>query len=81
MHVLNRSATSTDIAFELELDATTDHVGSYPVFDGPERIGMNPYAEAALGKTVWTSSSLEGAYNPPQAAIKYRVVYFKYLDP
>jgi hypothetical protein len=65
----------------LELDANKDNVGSYPVFDGPERVGMNPYSEAALGKIVWNKSSLEDAYNPPQAAIKYRVVYFKYLDP
>jgi len=38
-------------------------------------------SQAALGKVAWTKSSLEDAYNPPQAAIKYRVVYFKYLDP
>jgi hypothetical protein len=66
---------------KLQLDADADHVGTYAVFDGPERVGMNPYAQAALGKVAWTKSSLEDAYNPPQAAIKYRVVYFKYLDP
>ena len=65
----------------LALDADSTHVGTYPVFDGPERVGMNPYAQAALGKVAWTKSSLEDAYNPPQAAIKYRVVSFKYLDP
>ena len=32
-------------------------------------------------KIVWEKSSLEDAYNPPQPAIKYRVVYFTYLDP
>ncbi len=64
----------------LQLDANADHTGSYPTFDGPERVGTNPFAEAALGKVAWTKSSLEDADNPPQAAIKYRVVYFKYLD-
>lgn len=64
----------------LQLDANADHVGTYPQFDGPERVSMNPYTQAALGKVAWTKSTLEGAYNPPQAAIKYRVVYFKYLD-
>lgn len=65
----------------LQLDANKDHIGTYPAFDGPEKVGTNPFAEAALGKVVWNKSSLEDAYNPPQAAIKYRVVYFKYLDP
>jgi hypothetical protein len=74
---LFRKASQT----RLELDANKDNVGTYPILDGPERVGMNPYAEAALGKIVWNKSSLEDAYNPPQAAIKYRVVYFKYLDP
>ncbi|MEI9898637.1 MAG: hypothetical protein WDN28_33465 [Chthoniobacter sp.] len=54
--------------------------GSYPAFDGPQQVGMDPYAAAALGKVAWNKSTLEDAYNPPQAAIKYRVVYFKYLD-
>lgn len=64
----------------LQLDANSEFTGTYPAFDGPERVSMNPFAEAALGKVAWTRSSLEEAYNPPQAAIKYRVVYFKYLD-
>lgn len=64
----------------LQLDANQDHTGTYPQFDGPERVGMDAYAAAALGNVTWTKSSLEDAYNPPQAAIKYRVVYFKYLD-
>jgi hypothetical protein len=64
----------------LQLDANADFTGTYPQFDGPERVSMNPYTQAALGKVAWTKSTLEDAYNPPQAAIKYRVVYFKYLD-
>jgi len=64
----------------LQLDANADNTGTYPQYDGPERVGMNAYTQAALGKVVWTKSTLEDAYNPPQAAIKYRVVYFKYLD-
>jgi len=64
----------------LQLDANADHVGTYPEFDGPQQVGTNRYAKAALGNVVWSKSSLEDAYNPPQAAIKYRVVYFKYLD-
>lgn len=60
----------------LSLDVT----GTYPIFDGPERVATNKYAAAALGTVAWSKSSLEDAYNPPQAAIKYRVVYFKYLD-
>jgi len=61
---------------QLNLDVT----GSYPVFDGPEPVGMDPYTKAALGNVRWQKSSLEDAHNPPQAVIKYRVVYFKYLD-
>ncbi|WP_050024168.1 hypothetical protein [Verrucomicrobium sp. BvORR034] len=60
----------------LDLDAA----GRYPKFDGPEPVGMDVYTASALGSVEYTSSSLEDAYNPPQAAIKYRVVYFKYLD-
>ncbi|WP_075090364.1 hypothetical protein [Verrucomicrobium spinosum] len=57
-----------------------DTAGRYPKYDGPEPVGMDVYTASALGKVEYTSSSLEDAYNPPQAAIKYRVVYFKYLD-
>lgn len=57
-----------------------DTSGAYAEFDGPERVGMNPFTEVALGKVRWRESSLEDAYNPPQALIKYRVVSFKYLD-
>lgn len=65
----------------LQLDADNTNVGTYPTFDGPERVGTNSYARKALGEVAWEKSTLENAYNPPQAAIKYRVVYFKYLDP
>lgn len=57
-----------------------DTNGAYAEFDGPERVSMNPFTEVALGKVRWRESSLEDAYNPPQALIKYRVVSFKYLD-
>jgi hypothetical protein len=57
-----------------------DTSGKYPPFDGPEPVAADTYLTAALGKVSWQASSLENAYNPPQPAIKYRVVYFKYLD-
>lgn len=60
----------------LALDAN----GTYPLFDGPERVGMSPYFGKVLGNVRYTYSTLEQADNPPQAVIKYRVVYFKYLD-
>ncbi len=54
--------------------------GTYPWYDGPQQVGMDRYTSKALGKVKWTESTLEDAYNPPQPVIKYRVVYFKYLD-
>ena len=57
-----------------------DTKGTYPEYDGPQKVEMNHFASAALGQVVWNQSSLEEAYNPPQAVTKYRVVYFKYLD-
>ncbi len=69
---LTRTAGQT----RLNLDTS----GSYPVFDGPEAVGTDPYTQAALGGVSYKKSSLEEADNPPQAVIKYRVVYFKYLD-
>lgn len=57
-----------------------DTKGAYPEYDGPEKVGMDPFTESALGKIKYRESSLEEAYNPPQPTIKYRVVYFKYLD-
>lgn len=59
---------------------TLDPNGMYPWFDGPQEVEMDEYASRALGSVRWTSSSLEEAYNPPQPAIKYRVIYFKFLD-
>ena len=41
---------------------------------------MDRYAGHSLGQVRWTESTLENAYNPPQPVVKYRVVYFKYLD-
>ena len=41
---------------------------------------MDPYTQKALGTVPWTHSDLADAYNPPQPVIKYRVIYFKYLD-
>ena len=54
--------------------------GTYPRYDGPQEVEMDRYASRTLGKVVWDHSTLEDAYNPPQPVIKYRVVYFKYLD-
>jgi hypothetical protein len=71
--LVRASGTST-----LSLD--TSSIATYPIFDGPQQVGMDQYTAAALGNVAWTQSALQDAYNPPQAAIKYRVVYFKYLD-
>jgi hypothetical protein len=57
-----------------------DLSGTYPQYDGPQEVEMDRYASRTLGKVVWKHSTLENAYNPPQPVIKYRVVYFKYLD-
>ena len=57
-----------------------DRKGTYPVFDGPQKVEMDRFVSGALGKVLWEESSLEVAYNPPQPVIKYRVVYFRYLD-
>ncbi len=57
-----------------------NHAGTHPEYDGPEEVGMDPYTARAIGKVKWTKSDLIDAYNPPQPVIKYRVVYFKYLD-
>ena len=57
-----------------------DRRGTYPWYDGPQEVEMDRYAGHALGKVQWTGSTLENAYNPPQPVIKYKVVYFKYLD-
>jgi hypothetical protein len=57
-----------------------DTSGSYPIFDGPEAVTMDTYSQAALGSVRYLPSSLANAYNPPQPVVKYRVVYFKYLD-
>jgi len=57
-----------------------DPEGVYPEYDGPERVGMNPYTQKALGQVNWRESRLDQAYNPPQPVIKYRVVSFQYLD-
>lgn len=57
-----------------------DTKGTYAEYDGPERVGMDPFTEAALGKVRYRESTLEDAYNPPQPVVKYRIVYFTYLD-
>lgn len=83
--------TTTDTLFQLpgsppmkkDEDANRLHLdprGTYPWFDGPQEVEMDLYTTKALGKVKWTESSLEEAYNPPQPAIKYRVVYFQFLD-
>ncbi len=88
---INLSSGITDTLFQLpgspplirngtQVRLNLDPSGAYPEFDGPEEVGTNKYLKAALGNVTYRSTSLENAYNPPQAAIKYRVVYFKYLD-
>ncbi len=57
-----------------------DLQGTYPEYDGPQEVFMDRYAAKTLGNVKWTHSPLEEAYNPPQPAIKYKVVYLKYLD-
>ena len=69
---LRRAGTSQRLRLNLE--------GSYPEYDGPQPVGMDPFTEHSLGRVTYRNSSLEDAYNPPQPVIKYRVVYFKYLD-
>jgi hypothetical protein len=54
--------------------------GTYPRYDGPQKVEMDKYAEVVFGKVVHDLTALEDAYNPPQPVIKYKVVYFKYLD-
>jgi len=41
---------------------------------------MNPYTEKALGGVRYQRSKLAEAYNPPQAVVKYRVVWLSFLD-
>lgn len=57
-----------------------DRTGSHPRFDGPQPVELGRYAAKALGKVIWEKTSLEDACNPPQPLVKYRVVYFKFLD-
>jgi hypothetical protein len=59
---------------------TLNTSGSYPIIDGPESVSMDKYSQAALGNVIYQKSTLENAYNPSEPVIKYRVVYFKYLD-
>lgn len=66
----------TEYRSRLELDLT----GTYPEYDGPQEVVMDTFAARALGNVTWRESALEDAYNPPQPVIKYRVVYFRYLD-
>ena len=60
-----------EVPFELRLQESND---------GPQEVGMDDFARHSLGDVRYQRSSLEDAYNPPQPVIKYRVVYFKYLD-
>ncbi len=57
-----------------------DKQGTYAEYDGPQPVGMDENTARMLGNTTWRRSPLEEAYNPPQPIVKYRVVYFKYLD-
>ncbi|NNE92947.1 MAG: hypothetical protein HKN23_14985 [Verrucomicrobiales bacterium] len=86
-----RDGTTTDTLYHLpgsppmrkvgrSLRLRLDLAGTYPVYDGPQPVTMGRYTRRALGNVAWEQSTLEHAYNPPQAVIKYKVVYFKYLD-
>ncbi|MEM9479380.1 MAG: hypothetical protein AAGA58_06985 [Verrucomicrobiota bacterium] len=65
---------------QTNVNLNIDQTGTYPEYDGPQPVGMDESSERVFGKVEWESSTLEDAYNPPQAVVKYRVVYFKYLD-
>jgi hypothetical protein len=88
---ISTSSGNTDTLFQLpgspplirnasSVRLNLDTSGSYPIFDGPEAVSMDSYSQASLGAVRYQQSTLENAYNPPQPVIKYRVVYFKYLD-
>ena len=49
-------------------------------FDGPDKVDMDNPVGLALADAIHSQSTLEEAYNPPHPVMKYRVVYFKYLD-
>lgn len=64
-----------------------DHPGKVPnsaessvwaTLDGPDSV-VAPYPHA-MGTQAHEKSSLTESDNPPQAVVKYRVVYYKYLD-
>ncbi len=89
--VIPKNGSNTDTLFQLpgspplfkageNLRLRLDLKGTYPVFDGPQEVLMGRYTRHALGNVAWERSTLENAMNPPQPVIKYRVVYFKYLD-
>ena len=52
--------------------------GSFAEMDGPTAVDME-YGET-LPKVIHSRSSLADAYNPADAVMKYRILYFKYLD-
>ena len=52
--------------------------GTFALMDGPDPVNMDH--SDVLADVPYTSSSLAKADNPPHAMIKYRVLYFKYLD-
>jgi len=52
--------------------------GDFALIDGPESVSMEH--EEQFAKVPYKSTSLAKADNPADAVMKYRVIYFKYLD-
>ena len=52
--------------------------GEFAVVDGPDSVGMDHVD--LFADVPYEESSLAEADNPPHPLVKYRVIYFKYLD-
>lgn len=52
--------------------------GKFDVVDGPSNVSLD-FPEL-MAEVPYESSSLAEADNPPHAVVKYRVLYFRYLD-
>ena len=52
--------------------------GRFTEIDGPTAVTLEN--ESALADLPYRNTSLESAGNPADPAIKYRVIYFRYLD-
>ena len=52
--------------------------GDFAVIDGPESVNMDH--QEVFAEVPYMQSSLSKADNPADALVKYRIIYFKYLD-